>query len=219
MSRHKEVRGIFEKIPSVAKGSFIAPTATVVGSVKIGANSNVWYGAVVKGDSSKVTIGENTNIRESAIVSTSKTDGTITIGNGVSVGAGAKIGAAVLEDNSSVGAGANIADGVHIHKGGAVADGALVLAQPSRAARSEELDPHANIPYRFHFCFLNSIWCVCCGLVPSQPEFGMFIYSSLRGRRPSSCATSRQRRLLHCPRPPHRSPSSLQSTSASSTRY
>ena len=150
------MRGILEKIPSVAKGSFIAPTATVVGSVKIGANSNVWYGAVVKGDSSKVTIGENTNIRESAIVSTSKTDGTITIGNGVSVGAGAKIGAAVLEDNSSVGAGANIADGVHIHKGGAVADGALVLADTTiQSGQVRGTGPARQYSLSFSFLFFE----------------------------------------------------------------
>jgi gamma-carbonic anhydrase len=128
VSRHKEVRGIFEKIPSVAKGVFVAPTAAVVGSVKIGANSNVWYGAVVKGDAAKVTIGENTNIKDGALIGSSKKGGEITIGNNVSVGSGAFIGAATVEDNVSIGAGANVADGVHIQKGGAVADGALVAA-------------------------------------------------------------------------------------------
>mmetsp|Transcript_12359 Transcript_12359/g.26528 ORF Transcript_12359/g.26528 Transcript_12359/m.26528 type:complete len:252 (-) Transcript_12359:101-856(-) len=128
LSRHKEVRAIFDKIPSVAKGCFIAPTATVVGSVKIGSNSNVWYGAVVKGDDVKVAIGENTNIKESAVVGTSKKEGAVTIGNNVSIGAGAIVGAATVEDNSSVGAGASIADGAHLQKGSAVADGAVVLA-------------------------------------------------------------------------------------------
>ena len=128
MSRHKEVRGIFEKVPSVAKGVFVAPTAAVVGSVKIGVNSNIWYGAVVKGDATKVTIGDNTNVREGALVASSKKGGTITIGNNVSIGAGAFVGAATVGDNASIGAGANVADGAVIEKGGAVADGALVPA-------------------------------------------------------------------------------------------
>eukprot|EP00292_Cryptomonas_paramecium_P009898 CAMPEP_0113683080 /NCGR_PEP_ID=MMETSP0038_2-20120614/13071_1 /TAXON_ID=2898 /ORGANISM="Cryptomonas paramecium" /LENGTH=269 /DNA_ID=CAMNT_0000602323 /DNA_START=20 /DNA_END=826 /DNA_ORIENTATION=- /assembly_acc=CAM_ASM_000170 len=128
LSRHQASRSIFEKKAKLGKGSFVAPTASVTGSVTVGSNSNIWYGATVRGDDGSVTIGENTNIKENAILSATKADSKTVIGSNVTVGAGAKIGAATIEDNASVGAGANIHDGAIVQKGAAIAAGSVVAA-------------------------------------------------------------------------------------------
>ena len=50
------------------KNVFIADTATVIGNVELGNNSSVWYGAVIRGDSDAIKIGDNSNIQDTAVV-------------------------------------------------------------------------------------------------------------------------------------------------------
>jgi len=53
---------VYNRTPMLGKNLFIAPNATVVGGAEIGNGTSVWYGAVIRGDSTKVKIGENTSI-------------------------------------------------------------------------------------------------------------------------------------------------------------
>lgn len=62
------------KFPTVAKGCFIAPTACVSGDVAMGANSSVWYGAIVRGDVAQIKIGANTNISHRAVIISDSAD-------------------------------------------------------------------------------------------------------------------------------------------------
>ena len=48
--------------------TYIAPNATVLGDVRLGENVNIWYGAVVRGDSGTISIGEGTNIQDNCVV-------------------------------------------------------------------------------------------------------------------------------------------------------
>ena len=50
--------------PKIGRNVFIAPTATIIGDVEIGDGANIWYGTVVRGDSSYIRIGKNTNIQD-----------------------------------------------------------------------------------------------------------------------------------------------------------
>ena len=56
--------------PDLADDVFVAPTASVVGDVKLGAGTNVWFGAVVRGDVNKVVVGKHTNIQDNATIHT-----------------------------------------------------------------------------------------------------------------------------------------------------
>ena len=71
VSRHRRLVSIGDKAPQVGAGAFIAPSASIVGSVDIGANVSVWYGAVVRSDDGSATfIGEDTTIGVNAILRT-----------------------------------------------------------------------------------------------------------------------------------------------------
>ncbi len=59
---------IGSKIPKIHPSAFIAPTATIVGAVTIGAHASVWYGAVLRGDTSYVEVHEGANIQDGAVV-------------------------------------------------------------------------------------------------------------------------------------------------------
>ena len=59
---------IGDKIPKIHPSAFVAPTADIVGDVRIGAGASVWYGAVIRGDTSYAEIGENANIQDGVVV-------------------------------------------------------------------------------------------------------------------------------------------------------
>ena len=56
------------KTPHTAPAAFVAPNATVLGDVTLGAQSSVWYGAVLRGDINSIVIGEGTNIQDLAVI-------------------------------------------------------------------------------------------------------------------------------------------------------
>jgi carbonic anhydrase/acetyltransferase-like protein (isoleucine patch superfamily) len=106
----------------------VAPSASVIGNVTIGSRSSVWYGAVVRGDVNKVTIGENTAIRERAVVHVAKIQGDFAtlIGDNVTIGPCAIIHACTLQDSVMVGASAQVMDGSVVESHSMIAPGAIV---------------------------------------------------------------------------------------------
>eukprot|EP00584_Thalassiosira_punctigera_P017528 CAMPEP_0172553348 /NCGR_PEP_ID=MMETSP1067-20121228/50225_1 /TAXON_ID=265564 ORGANISM="Thalassiosira punctigera, Strain Tpunct2005C2" /NCGR_SAMPLE_ID=MMETSP1067 /ASSEMBLY_ACC=CAM_ASM_000444 /LENGTH=291 /DNA_ID=CAMNT_0013341523 /DNA_START=98 /DNA_END=973 /DNA_ORIENTATION=- len=108
--------------------AFVAPSASVIGDVTLGQNSSVWYGATVRGDVHKITIGENTSVGDRAVVHVAKIQGDFPsiIGNNVTIGPGAIVHAATLKDGSTVGPSAQVLDGAVVEKNAVVGPGAVV---------------------------------------------------------------------------------------------
>lgn len=125
--------GMKDAKPTLGKEVFIAPNATVVGDVKIGQKSSIWYGAVLRGDVNNITIGEQTNIQDNAVVHVAKnvippgSPHPTTIGSRVTIGHGAIVHACSVGDDCLVGMGAKLLDGVKMEQGSIVAGGAMVL--------------------------------------------------------------------------------------------
>ena len=115
--------------PTISPQSkFVAPSANLIGDVTLGPNSSVWYGATVRGDGNKVTIGEQSSIGDRAVVHIAKIheDHPTSIGNYVTVQSGAIVHAAVLKDYSFVGSGAQILDGATVGSNSIIEAGAIV---------------------------------------------------------------------------------------------
>ncbi|MGX0671567.1 carbonic anhydrase/acetyltransferase-like protein (isoleucine patch superfamily) [Kocuria marina] len=112
--------------PSVARSAFVAPNATIVGDVVVGAGAGIFYGAVVRGDRSPLRIGANSNLQDNVTVH-SDPDHPTTIGERVSVGHGAVIHGCVLEDDALVGMNATVLNGAVVGRGSLVAAGTVVL--------------------------------------------------------------------------------------------
>jgi carbonic anhydrase/acetyltransferase-like protein (isoleucine patch superfamily) len=106
--------------PAVAASTFVAPDASLSGSVTIGDNSSVWYGSVVRGDLHPVSIGSFTALQDRVSVS-----GATTLGNSVTVGAGSILHSATIKNNCSIGMG-SILDGAVVEEGAIVQAGASV---------------------------------------------------------------------------------------------
>lgn len=116
-----------DRHPSWGGQCFIAPNATIVGDVVMGAQCSVWFNAVVRGDVNSIRIGNKVNIQDGAVIHcTYKKTGTL-IGNNVSIGHNAIVHGCELKDNVLVGMGAIVMDRAVVHSNTIIAAGAVVL--------------------------------------------------------------------------------------------
>ncbi|WP_300350258.1 gamma carbonic anhydrase family protein [Clostridium sp.] len=113
------------KKPKVDEKTFIAENSSIIGEVSIGKDCGIWFGAVLRGDESKITIGNETNIQDNAVLH-GDSEYAVKIGNGVTIGHGAIIHGCEIEENCLVGMGAIILNGAKIGKNTMIAAGSLV---------------------------------------------------------------------------------------------
>lgn len=122
------IYAVGEKVPVIHPGAFIAPTATIVGNVRIGAGASVWYGAVVRGDTSYAEIGPGANIQDGAIVH-GRADLPAIIGREASVAHNCVVHGAVIGAQALIGNGALVLDGATVGARALVAAGSVVLPE------------------------------------------------------------------------------------------
>jgi carbonic anhydrase/acetyltransferase-like protein (isoleucine patch superfamily) len=119
------VMGIGGREPKVDAEAFVAPTASVIGDVTLEAGASVWYGAVVRGDVERISVGAQSNIQDNCTLHADP-GFPVTIGARVSVGHNAVVHGATVEDDCLVGMGATVLNGAVIGAGSLVAAQALV---------------------------------------------------------------------------------------------
>jgi carbonic anhydrase/acetyltransferase-like protein (isoleucine patch superfamily) len=107
------------------EGVFIAATATVIGNVTIAPGSSVWFGAVIRSDLALIQIGRNTSVQDNAVIHVREGIET-RIGDKVTMGHGAIVHGAQIEDTVLIGIGAIILDKARVGKGSIVGAGAVV---------------------------------------------------------------------------------------------
>jgi carbonic anhydrase/acetyltransferase-like protein (isoleucine patch superfamily) len=115
-----------ESTPSIDPTAWVAPNATLVGAVTLGARASVFYGAVLRGDTDAISIGEGSNVQDNV---TMHTDSglVLSVGSGVSVGHGAVLHGCTVENDCLIGMGATVLNRAVIGAGSLVAAGAVVL--------------------------------------------------------------------------------------------
>lgn len=111
--------------PNVGQRVFVAPGARVIGDCTLHDDVSIWFNAVLRGDLEPIEVGERTNIQDGAIL---HTDAGLPcrIGKDVTIGHGAIVHGAIVEDGALIGMGAVVLSGARIGKGALVAAGALV---------------------------------------------------------------------------------------------
>jgi carbonic anhydrase/acetyltransferase-like protein (isoleucine patch superfamily) len=115
-----------EHSPRVADSAWIAPTSTLIGRVTVGAESSVFFGAVLRGDSSEISVGERSNLQDNVVVHADP-DFPTRVGHGVSVGHGAVLHGCTIGDDSLVGMNATVLNGAVVGSNCLIAAGAVVL--------------------------------------------------------------------------------------------
>lgn len=129
----KTIRGFS---PKFGNNCFLADNAVVVGEVTMGDNCTVWFNAVVRGDVHSISIGDNTNIQDGAIIHCSYQKAKTIIGINVSIAHNAIVHGCTIHDNVLVGMGAIIMDDAIVESNSVIAAGAVVLPGTHIAAGS-----------------------------------------------------------------------------------
>ncbi|HEX6255566.1 MAG TPA: gamma carbonic anhydrase family protein [Euzebyales bacterium] len=111
--------------PDVADDAFVAPGATIIGRVRIGARSSVWYGTVLRGDVADISIGADSNIQDGSI-GHADPGYPLRVGDRVTVGHRAVIHGCDIADDVLIGMGAVLMNGATVGRGSLVAAGAVV---------------------------------------------------------------------------------------------
>lgn len=145
------VHALGDKSPRLpANGEYwIAPTATLIGDVILKPGASIWFGAVLRGDNEPITIGEDSNIQENAVLHTDMGE-PLTLGRGVTVGHMAMLHGCTVGDYSLIGIGAVVLGrarigkhclvgaGALITEGKEFPDGSLIVGSPARVVRQLE---------------------------------------------------------------------------------
>lgn len=136
----KELKG---DMPIIGERAFLAETATIIGTVEIGDDCSIWYGAVLRGDVGAIHIGDRVNIQDNAVLHATYQQSECIIGDDVSIGHGANIHGCIIGNNVIVGMGAIVMDNTVVPDGTIIAAGAVVPA-------NQTLEPGiwAGIPAR-----------------------------------------------------------------------
>ena len=153
--------------PQVHPSAYVQQSAQVIGDVHIGAESSIWFNAVVRGDVCFIRIGERVNIQDNATVHVFSGGIPTILGNGVSVAHNVVVHACTIHDFTLIGMGAIVLDGAEVGEECLVAAGAvvgprsqipsrsLVVGNPAKVLRSlkpeeiERLHDTANNYVRF----------------------------------------------------------------------
>ena len=138
------LRSFNNRFPALGERVYIDPDSTVIGDVRIGDDSSIWPGTVIRGDVNHIRIGARSNIQDGTIIHVSH-DGPngrpvgypTLIGDDVTIGHGAVIHACTIEDACLIGMGATVLAGAVVKKNGFVGAGAVI--PPGKTVGSGEL--------------------------------------------------------------------------------
>ena len=136
----KELNG---DMPVIGTGTYLAETATLIGSVRMGEDCSIWYGAVLRGDVGAIRMGYRVNVQDNAVLHATYKQSECVIGNDVSIGHGANVHGAIIGNDVIIGMGAIVMDHTIVPDGTIIAAGAVVTA-------SQVLEPgiYAGVPAR-----------------------------------------------------------------------
>ncbi|GAA3723676.1 gamma carbonic anhydrase family protein [Salinicoccus jeotgali] len=111
--------------PEIDESAFIAPDATVIGDVVLGAHSSVWFGSILRGDVAPIRIGSHTNIQDLSILHETP-DMPLTIEDHVTVGHKTTLHSCTIKKHALIGMDSTILDGAVIGEGAFIGAGSLV---------------------------------------------------------------------------------------------
>lgn len=140
-----ELNGVAPQLP--AGDHWIADEAVLVGDVVIEESASVWFGAVLRGDNERITLGAGSNIQENSVLHTDM-GYPLSIGAGCTIGHKAMLHGCTIGDNSLIGMGAIVLNGAKIGRdcligagalvpeGKVIPDGSLVIGVPGKVVRA-----------------------------------------------------------------------------------
>ena len=112
-------------VPRIDPEAFVHPDCTIIGNVEIGAGSTIWPQAVLRGDQSRIVVGERTSVQDGAVLHCTRELETV-VGNDCTIGHLAHLEGCVVEDGALVGTGSIVLHRAIVRSGALVGAGAVV---------------------------------------------------------------------------------------------
>ena len=143
-------------IPEIKETSFIAPNASLIGRVRIGEKSSVWFNTVLRGDMENISIGDESNIQD---LSMGHADPgfPLIVGDRVTIGHHCVVHGCRIEDDCLIGMGAIIMNGVKIGRGSIIGAGAVLLEGMEVPEFSMVVGSPANVRKTYDESILENI--------------------------------------------------------------
>ncbi|MGV6840531.1 MAG: gamma carbonic anhydrase family protein [Planktomarina sp.] len=147
--------GIAPELPET-DDYWIAPGAHVIGNVRIGAQTSIWFGATLRGDMEHIALGDGSNVQENAVLHTDE-GFPLVIGENCTIGHSAIVHGCRIGDQTLIGMGATVLNGAQIGKncliganalvteGKVIPDGSLVIGAPAKVVRELTVDEIAKL--------------------------------------------------------------------------
>lgn len=144
------------KVDIAGEDYFVAPSADVIGNVKLENNASVWFNAVIRGDNDPITIGENSNVQDCSVLHTD-VGFPLTIGKNVTIGHKVMLHGCTIGDNSLIGINAVVLNGAKIGKncliganslvteGKEIPNGSLVMGSPAKVVKTLTEEQQAGL--------------------------------------------------------------------------
>lgn len=130
------IKSVNGKQPNIDDSCFLTENSVIVGDVTIGKDCSVWFGAVIRGDVNRITIGNKVNIQDNATIHATYQENETIIGDSVSIGHNAVVHGCTIKNNVLVGMGALVMDRCIIESNSLIAAGA-VLTQGTHVKENE----------------------------------------------------------------------------------
>jgi carbonic anhydrase/acetyltransferase-like protein (isoleucine patch superfamily) len=111
--------------PTLAPGAWVAPSADLIGDVRLGARASIWFGAIIRADNTPILIGEESNVQDGAVCH-SDPHAPLAVGRGVTVGHQAILHGCTIADGALIGMGARVLNGAFVGEHCIVGAGALI---------------------------------------------------------------------------------------------
>jgi len=139
------IRGYLDKFPQIGLGVLIQESAQVIGDVKIGEHSSIWFNTVVRGDVYYIRIGKCSNIQDGCILHVTRDRFATVVGDYVTVAHGVILHGCTIESHCLIGMGAIVMDQVVVGEGSIVGAGALLTMGLQVPPRSLVLGSPAKV--------------------------------------------------------------------------
>ncbi len=157
--------------PTLAEGVYVARGAVVLGDVRLGVGSSVWYNAVLRGDINFIQVGRYSNVQDNAVLHLAD-DLPCVVGDYVTIGHGALVHACVIGNECLIGMGATVLDGAVIGNqcliganalvtpGTKIPDGSMVLGSPAKVIRPLREEERSRLKEWAEKYVVNAAYCV-----------------------------------------------------------
>lgn len=145
-----------DDVPEVPASAWVADSAQVMGQVTLAENASVWYGAVIRGDNDRITVGRNSNVQDASVLHTDH-DTPLTIGDNVTIGHQVVLHGCTIGDGSLVGIGSVVLNRARIGRNSIVGagslvpegkefpDGVLIVGSPAKVVRELSAEQIARL--------------------------------------------------------------------------